>query len=113
MSSPHDRPTVDELLESVREWLERDVAQVGDTRIAFHARVAANIIEMVRRENGASTEVDMRHEDLLESLEVTSEQELVEKIRTGVYDDNLLEMLHKLRPVVEDKVAVANPKYLY
>lgn len=113
MSSPHDRPTVDELLESVREWLERDVTQVADTRIAFHARVAANIIEMVRRENSASTEVDMRHDELLKSLEVANEQELVVKIRTGVYDDNLLEMLYKLRPVVEDKVAVANPKYLY
>lgn len=113
MSSPHDRPTVDELLESVREWLERDVAQVSDTRIAFHARVAANIIEMVRRENGASTEMDMRHDELLESLDVASEQELVEKIRTGFYDDNLLGILHQLRPVVEDKVAVANPKYLY
>jgi hypothetical protein len=113
MSSPHDRPTVDELLESVREWLERDVAQVGDARIAFHARVAANIIEMVRRENSASAEVDLRHDELLESLDVVSEQELVDKIRAGFYDDNLLETLHKLRPVVEDKVAVANPKYLY
>jgi hypothetical protein len=113
MSSPHDRPSVDELLESVREWLERDVAQVGDARIAFHARVAANIIEMVRRENASSAEVDMRHDELLWSLEVASEQELVDKIIGGTYDDNLLEMLHKLRPVVEDKVAVANPKYLY
>lgn len=113
MSSPHDRPTIDELLESVREWLERDVAKVGDSRIAFHARVAANIIEIVRRENASSTEVDVRHDELLKSLEVASEEELVEKIRTGIYDDNLLEMLHKLRPVVEDKVAVANPKYLY
>lgn len=113
MSSPHDRPTVDELLESVREWLERDVVQVGDTRIAFHARVAANIIEMVRRENGASAEVDLRHDELLESLDVVNEQELVDKIRDGFYDNNLLETLQKLRPVVEDKVAVANPKYLY
>jgi hypothetical protein len=113
MSSPHDRPTVDELLESVREWLERDVAQVGDTRIAFHARVAANIIEIVRRENSSSGEVDLRHDELLESLDVANEQELVDKIRAGFYDDNLLETLHKLRPVVEDKVAVANPKYLY
>jgi Asp-tRNA(Asn)/Glu-tRNA(Gln) amidotransferase A subunit family amidase len=113
MSSPHDRPTADELLESVREWLERDVAQVEDARIAFHARVAASIIEIVRRENVSSVDVDMRHDGLLRSLNVSGEQELVDKIRSGTYDDNLLEMLHKLRPVVEDKVAVANPKYLY
>ena len=113
MSSPHDRPSVDELLESVREWLERDVVQVDDARIAFHARVAANIIEIVRRENSAATQVDARHDEFLALLEVVDEQELVDKIRGGLYDDNLLEILHKLRPVVEDKVTVANPKYLY
>jgi hypothetical protein len=113
MTSPHDRPNVDELLESVREWLERDVAQSSDARIAFHARVAANIIEIVRRENNTALEVNARHDEFLSGLEVVSEQELVDKIRAGFYDDNLLEMLQKLRPVVEDKVAVANPKYLY
>ena len=25
MTAPHDRPTTSELLESVREWMERDV----------------------------------------------------------------------------------------
>ncbi len=113
MSSPHDRPTVDELLESVREWLERDVTQSSDPRIAFHARVAANIIEIVRRENSSAIEVNARNDELLTSLGVDNEQELVDKIRIGLYDENLLEMLQKLRPVVEDKVAVANPKYLY
>jgi hypothetical protein len=113
MTSPHDRPSVDELLESVREWLERDVTQSSDTRIAFHARVAANIIEIVRRENMSAPEINARHDQFLASLKVASEQELVDKIRAGYYDENLWEMLQKLRPVVEDKVAVANPKYLY
>lgn len=113
MSSPHDRPTVDELLESVREWLERDVTQSGDARIAFHARVAANIIEMVRREQTSAVDVNARNAEMLASLEVMNEQELVDKIRTGLYDEKLLEMLQKLRPVIEDKVSVANPKYLY
>lgn len=113
MSSPHDRPTIDELLESVREWLERDVTQSGDARIAFHARVAANIIEIVRRERASTVDVNARNAEMLASLEVMNEQELVDKIRTGLYDENLLEMLQKLRPVIEDKVSVANPKYLY
>jgi predicted methyltransferase MtxX (methanogen marker protein 4) len=67
----------------------------------------------VRRENSSAIEVNARNDELLTSLGVDNEQELVDKIRTGLYDENLLEMLQKLRPVVEDKVAVANPKYLY
>lgn len=113
MSSPHDRPSADELLESVREWLERDVASSTDARIAFHARVAANIIDIVRRENENAAEINARHGELLAHLGVTSEQELSEKIRKGFYDENLLDMLHTLRPSIEDKVAVAHPKYLY
>lgn len=113
MTSPHDRPTADELLESVREWLERDVAKSTDPRVAFHARVAANIIEMVRRENDSLEQMSQHYNEVLGVLGVTSEQELVDSIRNGDYDHNLLKLLQALRPVVENKVLVANPKYLY
>ena len=50
MSAPHDRPTTGELLESVREWLEREVIPATDGRLRFHARVAANVLGIVERE---------------------------------------------------------------
>lgn len=49
MTAPHDRPTARELLESVREWIERDLAPSLEGRLAFHSRVAANILDMVSR----------------------------------------------------------------
>ena len=47
--SMHDRPTAIELVESVREYLERDVMP-GEGRVAFHARVASRVLAMVERE---------------------------------------------------------------
>ncbi|MCK9519999.1 MAG: DUF6285 domain-containing protein [Dehalococcoidia bacterium] len=45
-----DRPTVDELLEAVATYLQNDVMPNTSGRISFHARVAANVLQMVRRE---------------------------------------------------------------
>jgi len=33
-------------------------------------------------------------------------------MRDGVFDSHLVDVLNRLRPVVEDKVRVANPRYL-
>jgi hypothetical protein len=112
METPHDRPSSDELLESVREWLERDVMTSSDSRIAFHARVAANIIEIVRRENAAADHVNARHHDVMSQLDVTSTDELAMKIRNGDFDERLGELVRILRPTIEDKVSVANPRYM-
>lgn len=112
MSSPHDRPTADELLESVREWLENDVMRVDDARVSFHARVAANIIDIVRREYAGAEDMKKRYVATLGDLDVSSDNELALRIRAGDYDDRLGEVLMALLPLIEDKVAVANPRYL-
>ena len=111
MTSPHDRPSADELLESVREWLERDVMTSDDSRLAFHARVAANIIDIVRRENQFSLDIDARYDEVLAGLGVRDADELARKIRSGDFDARLGEVLTSLRPVIDDKVSVANPRY--
>ncbi len=46
----HDRPTAAELVAAVREYLERDVMTSTEGRVAFHARVSANVLGMVERE---------------------------------------------------------------
>jgi hypothetical protein len=46
----HDRPTYDELLAAVERFLRDDVMpNIADAR-SFHARVAANVVGIVRRE---------------------------------------------------------------
>lgn len=112
MTSPHDRPTASELIESVREWLERDVAPAVDGRLAFHTRVAMNSLDIVIRELADGDVMQRRHEDVLASLHVQSDEELAQKIRRGECDGDLQAILDALAPVIDDKVRVANPRYM-
>jgi aminoglycoside phosphotransferase (APT) family kinase protein len=48
--APHGRPTSSELLEAVREFLTGQVMPASTGQLAFHARVAANILGIVARE---------------------------------------------------------------
>ena len=43
---------------------------------------------------------------------MSDDAELATAIREGAFDTKLVELLNQLRPVVEDKVRVANPRYL-
>jgi hypothetical protein len=56
--------------------------------------------------------MEVRHEEVLQGLGVASDAELSHKIRMGEWDTDFPQLLEALRPVVEDKVRVANPKYL-
>jgi aminoglycoside phosphotransferase (APT) family kinase protein len=48
--SPYGRPTASELLEAVREFLTGEVMPATSGQVAFHARVAANVLAIVARE---------------------------------------------------------------
>lgn len=63
-----DRPTVDELLEAVALFLREDVMANTQGRTAFHARVAANAVDMVRREIRTIEEHYAREWDGLDHL---------------------------------------------
>lgn len=110
--SAHDRPTASELIESVREWLERDVLPAVDGRLSFHTRVAMNSLDMVIRELDSHVADFNVHADALASLGVASDEELASHIRDGRFDATLAQLLESLTPVIENKVRVANPKYL-
>jgi Domain of unknown function (DUF6285) len=111
MGAPHDVPAMSELVESVREWLELDVMPTGGA-LGFNARVAVNVLAMVEREIALSAEHELRHQQRLEALGVTSDRELAEQIRAGLFDDRLDEVKAAVRASVRDKLTVANPKYL-
>jgi aminoglycoside phosphotransferase (APT) family kinase protein len=48
--APHGRPTVSELLDAVRGYLTDQVMPATSGQLAFHARVAANVLGIVARE---------------------------------------------------------------
>ena len=112
MTAPHDRPTAIELLEALREWMERDLLPGVEGRLQFHTRVAINMVDIVAREIAIGSSQEMTHAEVLQSLGVATDSELVMAIKNGEYDSELVSLLESLRPIVEDKVRVANPKYL-
>ena len=112
-----DRPTADEMLEAVEEFLRDKVMPAVTGHLNFHARVAANVIASVRREIAQSPEIEAdqrgRLMDLLghggdwEALN----RELREDIRNGKASLEDPALLEHLRQVAVENLGVDNPKY--
>jgi hypothetical protein len=112
-----DRPTARELLEAVREFLDREVRPRLDGQPAFHTRVAANVLAIVERElemapgfDAAEAERlrDMLGRDgALEDLNAA----LATAIRAGGMDGRSDVAAHLLA-TARDKLRIANPRYL-
>lgn len=108
----HDTPTAEQLVESVREWLERDVLAGTTGRLQFHTRVAVNVLAMVERELRVGAELAAAHAARLAQLGCADDAELAARIREGSLDERLTEVRQLVQADVRDKLAVANPKYL-
>ncbi len=111
MTSPHDVPSVGELVEAVREFLEGDVMAATEGRVRFHARVAANVLAMVERELAAGAGQAEEHSRRLASLGVASDAGLAAAIRDGRFQGRWDEVRAAVEAAVADKLAVANPTY--
>ena len=113
-----DRPTAEELVIAVREYLAHDVMAATDGRVRFHARVATNVLGMVERElelGAAFREAErMRAIALLghEGEPADLERELAAGIRAGAFDDRLDDVGSHVRATVREKLLIANPNYL-
>ena len=110
-NEPHDVPSTAELVEAVREFLERDVMTATEGRVQFHTRVSINVLKMVERELELGDGQADAHAARLASLGVASERELSDAIASGALDDRLAEVVAVVRATVADKLAVANPHY--
>jgi hypothetical protein len=108
----HDAPTSTQLVEAVREWLERDVLTGTSGRLQFHARVAINVLAMVERELAVGDRQLDEHAARLAALGCVDDADLAARIRAGVLDDRLDEVRRAVWADVRDKLAVANPGYL-
>jgi hypothetical protein len=126
-----DRPTYFELLEAVQHFLETDVVPVLEGPKKFHARVAANVLAIVRRElDSEDTQLRAEWERLRELLRFAAAPptdraefrrqvhqytaELCERIRGGDADVGPWRsaVVAHVRQTVEDKLRVTNPRYL-
>jgi hypothetical protein len=111
MTAPHDRPDMQELLDAVRSFLLDDVVPATTGQVAFHARVAANVLALVDRELAAGPDDAERHAQRLAGLGCVDDEELAARIRAGEFDDRYDDVARVVRAAVWDKLQVANPKY--
>ena len=128
----NDRPSAVELVAAARMHLEKEVLPVlAEPRLRFQTLVAANVLLIVERELAlAESQLDAEWERLnaLErsgparpsSLEARREalaarrRALCERIRRGELDKGEAQraLFQHLRRTVEDKLRVANPRFL-
>jgi hypothetical protein len=126
-----DRPTSVELLEAAADFVESELVPAIQGARQFQARVVANVMRIVAREIKmedplARNEVkalaqllgrDKPHLHSLDDLHMAAasmSEELTAKIRAGEADDGDWrgEVLAVVRHCVEDKLRIANPRYL-
>ena len=105
MSSLYGRPTAAELVAAVADFLDNDVRNATDGQVAFHARVAANVLRTVERE---LLDDDRAAPD---RLGYPDEAALAAAIRAGDLDDRADDVLPCLRTLVRHRLAVAHPGY--
>jgi regulator of protease activity HflC (stomatin/prohibitin superfamily) len=126
-----DRPTYSELLAAAQQFIEADVIPALDGPKKFHARVAANVLAIVRREleqEEAQWRAEWKRLDALlgaaepppseraamgRRLRARTE-ELCERIRRGDADGGpwRAEVLAHVRQTVTEKLVVANPRFV-
>ncbi|MGC2492076.1 DUF6285 domain-containing protein [Candidatus Binatus sp.] len=126
-----DRPTSIELLEAAADFVESELVPAVQGARQFQTRVVANVMRVVSREikledRLVRSEVkalahllghDAPHLHSLNDLcvaAVSMGEELTTKIRAGEADDGdwRRDVLAVVRQSVEDKLRIANPRYL-
>lgn len=108
----HDRPTLAELVEAVREWVDGDVRAGTEGRLSFHARVATNALRIVEREIALEPGLSDAHRARLAALGCADDRVLAERIRSGSLDAQLDDVRQAVAASVRDKLLVANPDWL-
>lgn len=112
-----DQPSMRELIEAVRDFLEHKAMPELTGHTAFHARVAANALAIAAREleHGPQSAADERarlkvllgHDGTLEELN----RELCRRIRDGSFGLDTPGLAEHLSVTTRDKVAIDQPGY--
>jgi hypothetical protein len=128
----NDRPTAAELIAAVRGYLEQElIPTLSDARLKFQTLVAANVLAISERELASEEEqLQEEWEQLGRLLELGEERPerlaalrqgvsqrnatLCARIRASDFDDvsRFAALCKQVRPMIERKLEVANPRYL-
>jgi Domain of unknown function (DUF6285) len=112
-----DKPTPDDLLAAVAGFLREQAIPQLQGQVAFHARVAANTVDIVRRQLALAPAADAEEARRLRALLGTSgtlaelNVLLCRRIADGEMDLNTPALVPHLWRVTLDKLAVDQPGY--
>src|SRR5262245_66399073 len=114
-----DRPTPDELLDAVAAFLREQVMPATTGTVAFHARVAANALDIARREIALAPAAQQReHAALVQLLGAEPGTDLAqlnrtlcERIASRAIDLDTPGLTACLWPLTLDHLAVDQPSY--
>src|SRR5208283_3606105 len=118
-----DRPTSVELLEAAADFVDRELVPAIEGARQFQARVVANVMRIVAREikledplvrSEVKALARLLGRDALRAAAASMSEELTAKIRAGEADGGgrRREVLAVVRQSVENKLRIANPRYL-
>lgn len=111
MNVPYDEPHAGELVEAVREFLERDVLGATEGSVRYHVRVAVNALRIVERELAHGPVHAEEHRRRLADLGCDDDAELVDLVRSHGPEVDHADLKGVLVALVRAKLAVANPRY--
>ena len=113
----HDQPDIQELVASVRDFLRHHAMPLLKDHAAFHARVAANALDIVERELQQAPEQNAAELKRLKNLldqdgDLDSlNRKLCAAIRKGEMNSETPGLIDHLWSTTLAKVAVDQPKY--
>jgi hypothetical protein len=121
---PQDRASAEELLGGVEIFLRKEVLPQLSGASIYQCRVAANILSIVQRELAQGDKADSAELQGLQSLLGREGEggnsaaqlddlnaELCDSIRSGKLDGQRAVVLNHVRKSLQNKLAIANPKY--
>ena len=112
-----DQPSMRELVDAVREFLELRAMPELKGHTAFHARVAANALAIVVRELDESPKSGQEEKARLRGLLAKDgtldelNRELCKRIRAGKFTIATPGLIEHLEKTTRDKVAIDQPGY--
>ena len=112
-----EQPSAPELLDAVTEFLRKEVMPALDGRLAFHARVAANVLDVVRREMSGGPAAEGAEAERLRALlhregDVSElNAALCQALASGALDPNDPALIEHLWATTLDTVGIDQPTY--
>ena len=113
----HDQPDPDDLLRAVADFLREQAMPHLQGQAAFHARVAANLLEVVRRQIAQAPQADALERAGLQAL-LQADGSVAElnrllcaRIASGELDPTSPKLVEHLWQVTLAKLAVDQPGY--